>query len=90
MSQVQLTVAELAPDQDLFAEARRLYLRNTVARVTERVDPTKWVYELEKLRRGLDTVIEAGALAVGARPGRRLQIGFSSEQLERSVNAPDV
>ena len=85
MSQVQLTVTQLAPDQDLFAEARRMYLRDTVDRVTGRADPTKWIYELEKLRRGLDTIIEAGALAVGARPGKRLQIGFSSEQIERSV-----
>ena len=85
MSQVQLTVTQLVPDQDLFAEARRLYLRDTVARVTERADPTKWIYEIEKLRRGLDTIIEAGAMAVGARPGKRLQIGFSSEQIEQSI-----
>ncbi len=85
MSQVQLTVTDLAPDQDLFAEARRLYLRETMARATERVDPATWMYEFEKLRRGLDTIIEAGAVAIGARPGQRLQIGFSSEQIERSV-----
>jgi predicted unusual protein kinase regulating ubiquinone biosynthesis (AarF/ABC1/UbiB family) len=85
MTQVQLTVTQLVPDQDLFAEARKLYLRDTVSRVTQRADPTKWIYEMEKLRRGLDTVMEAASLAVGARPGKRLQIGFSSEQIERSI-----
>jgi len=85
LAQVQLSVASLDPDLDLFEEARRFFVRDLVRRVAGHGNPGRLLYEAEKVRFRLSTVADALTTAAGGRPGRRLEIGFSSERLERTV-----
>ncbi len=85
ISQVQMTVADLAPDLDPLDEAGRFFVRDVTRRMTGRADPAGWLYEAEKLRHRLGTIAETLAVAGGARPGRRLEVGFASERLEAII-----
>ena len=49
VGQVQLTVAEMAPEVDPLAEATRYFGRTMVRRLLGRFDPQEWLYRAEKL-----------------------------------------
>jgi hypothetical protein len=50
VGQVQLTVAEIAPEIDPLAEAARFFGRSLVRRLVNRLDPQELIYQAEKLR----------------------------------------
>ena len=85
-AQVQVTVAELAPDLDLFDEARRFFVRDLGDRLTGHGDPARWLYGSKSSatasRPSSDSLVAMG----GGRPGHRLEVGFTSERLEQTVN----
>ena len=85
LAQVQSTVVTLAPDVDLFEEARRFFTRDLIRRLTGATDAASLLYEAEKLRYRVTAISDVIATATGARPGRRLEIGFASERLERTL-----
>ena len=85
LAQVQSTVVTLAPDVDLFEEARRFFTRDLIRRLTGATDTESLLYEAEKLRYRVTAISDLVATATGARPGRRLEIGFASERLERTL-----
>jgi predicted unusual protein kinase regulating ubiquinone biosynthesis (AarF/ABC1/UbiB family)/nucleotide-binding universal stress UspA family protein len=85
LGQVELTVSELAPDLDPMEEARRFFLRSIMHRLAGRLDPGQLVYEVERLRYRLGQFGEGVATVSGSRPGRRLEVRFSSARLERKV-----
>jgi predicted unusual protein kinase regulating ubiquinone biosynthesis (AarF/ABC1/UbiB family) len=85
LAQVQSTVVTLAPDVDLFEEARRFFTRDLIRRLTGATDTESLLYEAEKLRYRVTAISDLIATAAGARPGRRLEIGFASERLERTL-----
>jgi predicted unusual protein kinase regulating ubiquinone biosynthesis (AarF/ABC1/UbiB family) len=49
VGQVQLTVAEMAPEVDPLAEATRYFGRSMLRRLLRRFDPQEWLYRAEKL-----------------------------------------
>jgi ubiquinone biosynthesis protein len=85
LGQVELTVSELAPDLDPMEEARRFFLRSIMHRLAGRLDPGQLVYEAERLRYRLGQFGEGVATVSGSRPGRRLEVRFSSARLERKL-----
>ena len=50
VGQVQLTVAEIAPEIDPLAEAARFFGRSLMRRLVNRLDPQELLYQAEKLR----------------------------------------
>jgi predicted unusual protein kinase regulating ubiquinone biosynthesis (AarF/ABC1/UbiB family)/nucleotide-binding universal stress UspA family protein len=50
VGQVQLTVAEIAPEVDPLEEASRYFGRSMLRRAIRGFDPQEWFYRLEKLR----------------------------------------
>jgi len=50
VGQVQLTVAEIAPEIDPLAEAARFFGRSLLRRLVNRLDPQELLYQAEKLR----------------------------------------
>jgi predicted unusual protein kinase regulating ubiquinone biosynthesis (AarF/ABC1/UbiB family) len=50
VGQVQLTVAEIAPEIDPLAEAARFFGRSLLRRMVNRLDPQELLYQAEKLR----------------------------------------
>lgn len=85
LAQVELTTRELAPDLDPVREAGRYVVRSMVTRLAGRLDPPQLVYELERLRYRLSQLGEGLATAAGNRPGRQLEVRFTSSRLERRV-----
>lgn len=85
LAQVELTASELAPDLDPIAEAGRYFLRSLSHRIVGRLDPQQLIYEAERLRYRLGQVGEGLATAAGNRPGRQLEVRFTSQRLERKV-----
>ena len=85
LGQVELTVSELAPDLDPMSEARRFFMRSIMQRLAGRLDPGQVVYEVERLRYRISQFGEAIATASGNRPGRKLEVQFTSQRLERKV-----
>ena len=85
LSQIELTVTELAPEIDPFEEARRFFLSSIRRRVFDRIDPQQMFFEVERLRYRIGQISEGLATAVGNRPGRKLEVRFTSQQLERRI-----
>ena len=81
LAQVQLTVADLAPELDPLAEAGRFFARSLLRRLAGQLDPRELVYQAEKLRYRAGR-ITAGLGRVGD-GGVDLRLG--SPTLERSV-----
>jgi predicted unusual protein kinase regulating ubiquinone biosynthesis (AarF/ABC1/UbiB family)/nucleotide-binding universal stress UspA family protein len=50
VGQVQMTVAEIAPELDPLAEAAHFFSRSLVRRLVNRIDPQELLYQAEKLR----------------------------------------
>ena len=85
LSQIELTVTDLAPEIDPFEEARRFFLSSIRRRVVDRIDPQQMFFEVERLRYRIGQISEGLATAVGNRPGRKLEVRFTSQQLERRI-----
>ena len=85
LAQVELTVSELAPELDPIEEAGRYFVRSVAGRFAGRLDPQRIVYEVERLRYRLGQVGEGLATAAGNRPGRQLEVRFTSHRLEQRV-----
>jgi predicted unusual protein kinase regulating ubiquinone biosynthesis (AarF/ABC1/UbiB family)/nucleotide-binding universal stress UspA family protein len=85
LGQVQLTVAEIEPDIDPIAEAGRFLGASVLRRVAGRADPQDLLYQAEKARYRLTQVADGLAAVAGNRPGRQLEVRFTSARLERSV-----
>ena len=85
LAQVELTVSELAPDLDPLAEAGRYFVGSIAGRLAGRLDPQRLVYEIERLRYRAGQVGEGLATAAGSRPGRQLEVRFTSRRLEERV-----
>ena len=85
LSQIELTVTELAPEVDPFEEARRFFMTSIRRRFVDRVDPQQMFFEAERLRYRIAQISEGLATAVGNRPGRKLEVRFTSQALERRI-----
>jgi predicted unusual protein kinase regulating ubiquinone biosynthesis (AarF/ABC1/UbiB family) len=85
LTQVELTVSELAPEVDPFEEARRYFMKSIRRRVADRIDPQELFFEVERLRYRLGQIGEGLATIVGNRPGQRLEVRFTSQELERRI-----
>jgi predicted unusual protein kinase regulating ubiquinone biosynthesis (AarF/ABC1/UbiB family) len=85
LAQVELTVSELVPGLDPMEEARRFFVRSILERLAGRLDPGQLVYEVERLRYRLGQFGEGIATVSGSRPGRRLEVRFTSARLERKL-----
>ncbi len=85
LGQVQMAVTEIEPDIDPIAEAGRFLSGSIMRRLADRLDPQELIYEAEKLRYRLTQVGEGLATVAGNRPGRQLEVRFTSAKLERSV-----
>ena len=85
LSQIELTVTELAPEIDPFEEARRFFMSSLRRRFIDRADPQQLVFEAERLRYRIGQISEGLATAVGNRPGRKLEVRFTSQALERRI-----
>jgi predicted unusual protein kinase regulating ubiquinone biosynthesis (AarF/ABC1/UbiB family)/nucleotide-binding universal stress UspA family protein len=85
LAQVQLTVSELEPTIDPMDEASRFFVSSITRRLAARLDPQQMAYEVEKLRFRFDQIGEALATVSGSRPGRKLEVGFTSTRLEETV-----
>ena len=84
-SQVDGAVSALAPELDPIEEARRFFLRSVSRRLAGRLDPQQIIYEAEKLRYRASQVADGLATVVGNRPGRQLEVKFTSARLEQKV-----
>jgi hypothetical protein len=85
LAQADAAVSELAPELDPIEEARRFFLRSVTRRLANRFDPQQIVYEAERLRYRANQISEGLATAVGSRPGRQLEVKFTSARLEQKV-----
>jgi predicted unusual protein kinase regulating ubiquinone biosynthesis (AarF/ABC1/UbiB family) len=85
MAQMQLATAELDPDLDPFEVAGSYLMRGVTRRMIERIDPKKLFYEAQKVKVRLSRIAEALERLAGARPGPKLQVGFTAERLEDTV-----
>jgi len=85
LAQVELTVSELSPELDPIEEAGRYFVRSIANRFAGRLDPQRLVYEAERLRYRLGQIGEGLATVAGNRPGRQLEVRFTSHRLERRV-----
>jgi predicted unusual protein kinase regulating ubiquinone biosynthesis (AarF/ABC1/UbiB family) len=85
MAQMQLATAELDPELDPFEVAGSYLMRGVTRRMLERVDPKKLFYEAQKVKVRLSRLAEAFERLAGARPGPKLQVGFTAERLEDTV-----
>jgi len=85
LSQVEQTVTELAPEIDPFDEARKFFLRSIRRRVFDRIDSQQIVYEAERFRYRLTQIGDGLATILGNRPGRRMEVRFTSKELERRI-----
>jgi predicted unusual protein kinase regulating ubiquinone biosynthesis (AarF/ABC1/UbiB family) len=85
LSQVELTVCELAPELNPVDEAGRYLLRSIAGRVAGRLDPQQLFYEAERMRYRLGQIGEGIATVAGNRPGHQLEMRFTSRSLEQKV-----
>ncbi len=85
LAQVDGTVSELAPELDPIAEARSFFLRSISRRLAGRLDPQQIIYEVERLRYRASQISDGLATVVGSRPGRQLEVKFTSARLEQKV-----
>ncbi len=85
LAQVDGAVSELAPELDPIEEARRFFLRSITRRLANRLDPQQIIYEAERLRYRANQISEGLATIVGSRPGRQLEVKFTSARLEQKV-----
>ncbi len=85
LAQVDGTVSELAPELDPIEEARRFFVRSISRRLLGRLDAQGIVYEAERLRYRASQISEGLATVVGGRPGRQLEVKFTSARLEQKV-----
>jgi ubiquinone biosynthesis protein len=85
LAQVDGTVSELAPELDPIDEARRFFVRSISRRLLGRLDAQGIVYEAERLRYRASQISEGLATVVGGRPGRQLEVKFTSARLEQKV-----
>ena len=85
LAQVDGTVSELAPELDPIEEARRFFVRSISRRFVGRLDPQQIIYEVERLRYRASQISEGLATVVGSRPGRQLEVKFTSARLEQKV-----
>ena len=85
LAQVDGTVSELAPELDPIAEARSFFLRSITRRLAGRLDPQQIIYEAERLRYRASQISDGLATVVGSRPGRQLEVKFTSARLEQKV-----
>ena len=83
LAQVDGAVSELAPELDPIAEARRFFIRSISRRLAGRLDPQQIIYEAERLRYRASQISEGLATVVGSRPGRQLEVKFTSARLEQ-------
>jgi ubiquinone biosynthesis protein len=85
LAQVDGTVSELAPELNPITEARRFFVRSVSRRLAGRLDPQQVIYEVERLRYRAAQISEGLATVVGSRPGRQLEVRFTSQRLEEKV-----
>ena len=85
LAQVDGAVSQLAPELDPIEEARRFFLRSISRRLAGRLDPQQIIYEVERLRYRASQVSDGLATVVGGRPGRQLEVKFTSARLEQKV-----
>jgi ubiquinone biosynthesis protein len=85
LGQVQLTVAELEPGINPIDEAGKFFVRSITGRVAGRLDPQELIYSVEKMRFRLDQIAEGLATVSGSRPGKRLEVRFTSPRMEQSI-----
>lgn len=85
LAQVDGTVSELAPELDPIAEARSFFMRSISRRLAGRLDPQQVIYEIERLRYRASQISDGLATVVGSRPGRQLEVKFTSARLEQKV-----
>ena len=85
LSQIELTVTELAPEIDPFEEARRFFLSSIRRRVFDRIDPQQMFFEVERMRYRVAQISEGLATAVGNRPGKKFEVRFTSSELEHRI-----
>jgi ubiquinone biosynthesis protein len=85
LGQVQLTVAQLEPGINPIDEASRFFVRSITGRVAARLDPQELIYSVEKMRFRLDQIAEGLATVSGSRPGKHLEVKFTSARMEQSI-----
>ena len=85
LAQVDGAVSELAPELDPIEEARRFFVRSITRRLAGRLDPQQIIYEAERMRYRASQISEGLATVVGSRPGRQLEVKFTSARLEQKV-----
>ena len=85
LAQVELTVSELAPDLDPIEEAGRYFVRSLAGRLLGRLDPQQVLYEAERLRYRVGQMTEGLATITGSRPGKQLEVRFTSQRLEERL-----
>jgi predicted unusual protein kinase regulating ubiquinone biosynthesis (AarF/ABC1/UbiB family) len=85
LAQVDGAVSELAPELDPIEEARRFFVRSISRRLAGRLDPQQIIYEAERFRYRASQISDGLATVVGSRPGRQLEVKFTSARLEQKV-----
>jgi predicted unusual protein kinase regulating ubiquinone biosynthesis (AarF/ABC1/UbiB family) len=85
LAQVDGAVSALAPELDPIVEARRFFMRSVSRRLAGRLDPQQIIYEVERLRYRASQISDGLATVVGSRPGRQLEVRFTSQRLEQKV-----
>jgi ubiquinone biosynthesis protein len=85
LAQVDGAVSELAPELDPLEEARHFFVRSISRRLVGRLDPQQIIYEAERLRYRATQISDGLATVVGSRPGRQLEVKFTSARLEQKV-----
>jgi predicted unusual protein kinase regulating ubiquinone biosynthesis (AarF/ABC1/UbiB family) len=84
--QMQLAVTELDPELDPFAVISGFLLRGLSGRLREHANPQRMYYDAQKLKLRVGRMFEAIERAIGARPGRKLQIEFiGASPIEQAI-----
>jgi predicted unusual protein kinase regulating ubiquinone biosynthesis (AarF/ABC1/UbiB family) len=86
LAQMQLAAAELDPGLDPFSVISGFLLRGLTGKLREQANPQRAFYEAQKLKLRIGRMFEAVERAIGARPGRKLQIEFiGASPIEQAI-----
>ena len=86
LGQMQLAAAELDPGIDPFAIAGRFFTRRLATRVRDMMGPQRFVYNAQKVRLRVTSLLDSLEKLSGARPGFEPKVVFSgTERLEDTI-----
>jgi hypothetical protein len=88
MGQMQLAAAQLDPGIDPFAVAGRFFTRRLTTQVRDMVGPQRFVYNAQKARLRVMSLLDSLEKLTGARPGWEPKVLFhGTERLENTIRA---